>query len=391
MSEQDLPSSEPQQVQQSPTRRERRSAQSSLRSSKSGSPRGARSPTSMSPKSGTRSPRSPRQSPRRSPPDVDPQVVSSYSEQFLAGQPVDCYDPELLAVVVRDLEIHRDNLMISGRFRESLASQKAVDTAREQQLRSCKMRTQSEVQEEIDAKMDSAEQDYDEFKKRMHDKEMELELELRDKIEALKEKQAEELAQHDEDWQKESKQRLYNRSSQKVRYLRVQQALLMNAKRFDEAEQVFNEAEKLVQHEASENHRHMVTDWLQSRSLLQQKHEEEMDTLLKACETRRGEFRFEMMRIERRHQNRMSALHIEEELAKDPERLWILKHRNDGDQITNVMGCGKVVKLHVVPRVCEFNTLPLAPLPVPPSPRSPKKQAAAEEQQQEAHQEEEQH
>ena len=49
------------------------------------------------------------------------------------------------------------------------------------------MRTQSEVQGEIDAKMDSAEQDYDEFRKRMHDKEMELELELRDKIEALKE------------------------------------------------------------------------------------------------------------------------------------------------------------------------------------------------------------
>lgn len=378
MSEHDSSSSAARQGQRSPEKKGRSPVNSSLRSPKSGSPRSPRSSTSLSSK-GQSPKRSPRQSPRRSPPDVDPQVVSNLSEQFLAGKPVDCTDPELLAVVCRDLEVHRDNLMVSGHFRESLASQKAVDAAREQQLFSCKLRTHAEVNEELGEKRDSAEHDYEEFKRIMHDEEMKLELKLRDQIEALRERQEEELERHDEEWQTGAKLRLYNRSSQKVRHLRVQQALLMNAKRFDEAEQVFDEAERLVQHEASENHRQMVTDWLQSRSLLQQKHAEEMDTLLKACETQRGEFRFKMQTIERRHQNRLSALQIEEANASDPDKLWIVKHRNDGDQIANIMGTGKIVKLHVVPHVCDFNTLPLAPLPVPRSPRSQKRREEATE------------
>ena len=321
--------------------------------------------------------RSPRHRQQRSqPPPTDSDDVSALSQQFLAGKPVNCDDPLLLAATVRDLENHRDNLMLEGSFNESLRAQKAVDTARAQQLDSCKKKNQSEVQEELNAKKDSAQQDYDQFRREMKEKEADLEQKLQDQIQATKARQQQELEDHDQQWQSEVKQRQFNRSSQKLRVLRTQQVLLMNAKRFDEAAQVCKIADNVVQRETQANHQQMMSEWLKSRALLQQRHEEEMDTLMKACETRRGEFRHWVDVSEKRHINRRNALQIEEQAAKDPERLWILRHRNDGDQIVNVMGATRSVKLNRTANVNDFNTLPLPPLPIHGSARRTKPQTA---------------
>lgn len=319
--------------------------------------------------------RSPRNRQRTAPPP-NGDDVSALSQQFLSGKPVNCDDPLLLAATVRDLENHRDNLMLEGSFNESLRAQKAVDTARAQQLDSCKKKNQEEVQEELNAKKDSAQQDYDQFRREMREKEAELEQKLQDQIQATKARHQQELEEHDQQWQSEVKARQYNRSSQKLRVLRTQQVLLMNAKRFDEAAQVCKIADNVVQRETAESHQQMLTKWLQSRALLQQRHEEEMDTLMKACETRRGEFRHWVEVSEKRHINRKNALQIEEAAAKDPERLWILRHRNDGDQIVNVMGTSRSVKLTRTANVNDFNTLPLPPLPMPGSARRTKPQTA---------------
>jgi hypothetical protein len=304
---------------------------------------------------------------RRPPPDVDRGAVPNLTQQFLASKPVACEDPELLAVVVHDLEDQRDRLMLDGSFMESMKAQRAVDAARAQQLDSVKRRNQSEAQDEIRAKQASVQHEYDQFLRDMREQEQDLENRIQQQIQETKNRQRQELEEHDQDWQADQKQRLFNRTSQKLRILRTQQQLLMNARRFDEAAHVCRIADGLAVEECSASHRQMLVAFLQSRGLLEQRHEQNMDTLMKAAENRRGEFQHTKEAGSRRFRNRIAILQLEEAVAKDPERLWVLKHRNDGDQVVNCSGTASR-PARLPPRtanVRSFNVLPLPPLTVP--------------------------
>ncbi|OHT16588.1 hypothetical protein TRFO_41724 [Tritrichomonas foetus] len=301
----------------------------------------------------------------------DPDNIASLSTKFLNGEKVNSTDPELLAAVVLDLEEQRDQLMMDGSFSKSLKAQKVVDAAKAQQLDAVKLQTQNEQQETLNMKKETLQSEYDNFQQQMKEKEQQLEANIHQQIEALKEKHIQELEDHDQGWQSEIKARQFNRSSQRLRVLRTQQNLLMNAKRFDEAAQVCKIADGVAAQETQESHRQMLTAFKNSRAKLEEKQVNEMDTLMKACEVRRGEFKYQKETMEKPFINRLNYIQIEEKIASDPERLWVLKHRNDGDQITAYSATARGVRPNMTKKnnVAEYNTLPLPPLPVPPSPR----------------------
>jgi hypothetical protein len=304
---------------------------------------------------------------------VDPEAgtVTNLSQQFLTSKPVSCDDPELLASVVLDLENHRDQLMLDGAFLDSMKAQKAVDAARSQQLDAVKKRNQAETLDDIRAKQAAVQDEYEQFQKEMKEQEQDFEIRVQEQVQQAEAKQQQEIEEHDQEWQAEPKQRLFNRSSQQLRILRTQQQLLMNARRFDEAAQVCRIADSLAARETQGSHRAMLVAFLQSRYMLEQRHVENRDTLMKAVETRRGELRHIREIRTRRFRNRIANLQIEEEVAKDPERLWVRKHRNDGDQVVNCTGAvSRSSKLPPKqPNVCGFNVLALPPLVIPGSPR----------------------
>jgi hypothetical protein len=107
----------------------------------------------------------------------------------------------------------------------------------------------------------------------------------------------------------------------------------------------------------------MQTDFEASRVLLDRKHADEMDTLVQACDVKRGEFGYIRETLARRFTNRFSALRAEEQSAGDAEKLWARTHRTDGDPIVSVIGTPrKKVIVSKAPNIAEFNTLPLPPL-----------------------------
>jgi hypothetical protein len=204
--------------------------------------------------------------------------------------------------------------------------------------------------------------------------ENDLEMSIQEQVENTRERHRRELAEHDQSWTGDRKQRQYNRASQQLRILRVQQQLLANLRRFDEAEQVSTIADRLEDLQTHESHFQMATSFGASRTLLLKRQANEMDTLVKACEVRRGNF-VSMKEVRtRRFINRFSALQFEEDIASDPEKLWARGHRYDGDPLVNL--CGKPRPASMVtlraPNVVRFNRLKLPPVPVPQSPRAPK-------------------
>lgn len=320
-----------------------------------------------------RAPRSPRQTRQRTapPPEED---LAALSKKFLAGEKVTETDPDILACVVRDLEDRRDQMMLEGSFFQSLKAQQAVDNAKKQQLDACKKSAQTDRQNDLSQRKESAQQEYNEFNQQMKERENEMNQRLDEQVKELKDRHQREMQEHDAEWQSETKARQFNRSSQRLRILRTQQQLLMNAKRFDEAAQVCRIADGVAAAETAESHHQMLTAYNQSKTLLLHKQEEEMDTLNKACEVKRGEFKYMKDTLTLRFTHRFENLQNEEEVAKDPERFWVLKHRNDGDQVVNSVGT-RTSRNTIArsARVEEFNTLPLPPLPIASSPRNTKR------------------
>jgi hypothetical protein len=255
--------------------------------------------------------------------------------------------------------------MDEGKFRESARAELAVDSARAQLLAAAKRRNQASVQQDVQRRQAESQQEYEEFCQEMKQKEQDLELRIKEQTQQMRERHERERDEHDADWKVEPKQRQFNRASQKLRILRVQQQLLMNSRRFDEAAQVCKIADRLVAAEAAESHFRLLTEFQASRTVLEQRQSDELDTLLRACDVARQELSYMKEKANRRFLNRFAALQVEEEAARDADRLWVLKHRNDGDQIVNLCGTTRTRggRLSKAADVTTFNTLPLPPLP----------------------------
>jgi hypothetical protein len=205
----------------------------------------------------------------------------------------------------------------------------------------------------------------------MDRRDRELEVVLQEKNDALTQRQTVDRKIHDRKWRSDPVMRLYNRASQKLRTLRVQQQYLMSSRRFEEAAQVAGLADRQWEEETIENQFQRFVSYRESRKRLDQKHSQQNDTLWQAGETKKGVLTCERERRTRRFTKRMVNLTAEEERAKDPDRLWALAHRRDGDPVVNLVGSSRspLVRIPKKADVSLFNTLPLPPLPPAHSPR----------------------
>jgi hypothetical protein len=291
--------------------------------------------------------------------------VSSLTAKFLAGDRVTCDDPEQLAPAIWDLNNRLDEKMEERDFWGSLRALRAIDTARGHLIVCLKKRNQLAVQQAVHERQATNQRAYEDFCEAIRQQQEALEEQIQQQIQQLRDQHEHEYAKHDAAWGVEPKQRQFNRSSQKLRILRIQQQLLMNARRFDEAAQVCGIADRLAVAETASSGRQMLTEFDASKTLLEKRQANEMDTLLKACEVRRGELRHTRERLARRFENRTVALGAEEDTAKDPDALWARGHRTDGDQIVAICGGPRKRPAPIFrgADVAEFNTLPLPALP----------------------------
>jgi hypothetical protein len=246
-----------------------------------------------------------------------------------------------------------------------------MESARAKMLDALQKRNQEAVQEDLAAKQEASQQEYEKFNQEQTEAERHQEEVLQARSDSLAARHMQEYGGHDEVWRSGRQQRLYNRASQKVRILRVQQQYLLSAKRFEEAAQVCQIADRLAREETIENHYQRVCAYQQSRARLEDKHARDEETLRHLALTKRVEMESARQKGEARFRKRFSNLTLEQERTKNAERLWNLTHKHDGDPVVALIGTTRkrAVSIPKKANVTTFNTLPLPPLPESGTPR----------------------
>jgi hypothetical protein len=285
------------------------------------------------------SPSSPRRQ-RATPPAGAPSLAS----RFLAGRPVRCDDPEALAATVWELEDRLEGSADDTRFTDSGRTERAVETARAQLLESLERQPASR-QAEILARQADSRREFEEFSRTMAYREQQLEARLRAQVQQLRDRHARECTEHDQQWLVEPKQRLFSRSSQKLRILRLQRQLLLTSHEPGSGSSSERSGERTP------------ADFDGSRAHLDQKHADELESLLQACDLKRGEFRYIRDTLARKFAGGP------DQPPPDAERLWArAKKGGDAEQGPGLPPTKKKVQVTKTTNAADFNTLPLPPL-----------------------------
>ena len=308
-----------------------------------------------------------RRSPRtRQRPPVDEAAVDAVCTCCINGTAVTETDPNTIAAAVVELENQRNDLMAEGHIRESLEHQKAVDRAKDALTTAQKKQAQSEYQATLQEKKRQNERQTKELYAQIDRAEQEFTEKSKESMERLQKQQQNELDQYDAEWQSESKIRQFNRISGRLRALRHQQDLLLAAKRFDEADQVMRIADQQEKIETQQSSKAMLDAFLAGRKKLEQKHENERINLMSSLDGKRQEMRACYAQQKLACENRAKVLESEERLARDPEHVWIMSHRNEESLTTihrQAAGKPSLMTRTLAPK--PYGTLSLPPLQIP--------------------------
>jgi hypothetical protein len=193
-------------------------------------------------------------------------------------------------------------------------TERAVDIARAQLLESLKVPDRPAP--EGLSRANDERRELEEFTRTMALREQQLEVRLRTQVQQLREKQARELANHDQQWLVEPKQRRFNRSSQKLRILQLQRHLVLTSPRIDSPT-------------PSERGAREAQDFQSSRAALEQKQADELETLIHACDLRRDEFRYIKDTLAKRFSSRTGLPKPEDQPLADPDGFWAKARRGE--------------------------------------------------------------
>lgn len=309
---------------------------------------------------------------RTSGPIPTSEEVAPLSELFLKGQVVKNDSPETLAIVVRNLEDKRDDLINEGQIEKSMRVQTAVENARAQQLQALKKSIQDDQIQSVKSRQEETKTGYNELNKNYQIRLQELEEHIKQQQAQLDQRQQQEIQDFNAEWTSDLKQRLYNRSSQQLRVLRLQQQLLLSAKRFSEARQVASLGNQLEKQEISQNHRQMILDYKKALYSLQTKHKKEKDVLDQIAEEQRMNLTRKKETMELPFENRFKVLQTEQENTRDTEKVWNrVKRSVEADPIAYVVGeKQKAPKVQTRNVKADSGILVLPPLPI----QTPRKQ-----------------
>ncbi|EAY02385.1 hypothetical protein TVAG_030580 [Trichomonas vaginalis G3] len=292
-----------------------------------------------SPTTGNFSPKSPRRTKRLSNtlPDIserqeDPEIdffihdnsdlASTVATQILLGTPVSTRNPEILQLSLASLEQKRNAFYKNKEFHQAELVEQAISRAKDLLLESMKDLIQNHEMSCVELRAQHIATDttiFDHSKEYEKDK---LEDRVEKAIENMKKRHEQELKQHTEMWNSDVKLREFNKISPKLRGMRDQQIRYIRAKKFDDADQMGKEADKLYQRELSQSKSRHYKAYMESRERLLQRQKQEIETLISATKDRRYVFQKTVEKNRDLFHNREKVLQIYRSLASDREKLW---------------------------------------------------------------------
>lgn len=321
-----------------------------------------------------KSSRAPRRSPRNTSKsnravETTAEDPEGLAEEFENGASVSNADSQTLAQTVVELENRRDNMVSSGKMKDSLKVQMAIENAKAAQRESCKRETQKQALKENQDKQQKVREELRRIQQNMNEAEEGLKKKNNEYIESMQSRHKDERSKLDKKWKNDKYvQRRYNRSSQQLRTLRLTQERLIRAKKFSESENIGQIADRLEKEETNRNYNLMLEDYSSSVKALEERQREELELAETVNSRKLDEFHTFVELKKRPYIKRLYNLKKEEEeIAASPDNVWNLKHRNDGDLVSSIVGPrsnNQTMNSTRKVRELDYNTLKLPQLPI---------------------------
>ena len=289
--------------------------------------------------------------------------IEKTSTKFLLGEKINDIDLQILNLVIIDLENRRNRLTEQGLLKESIHVQNAIERARQTQIEISKLEAQKIALLDIKIRKGHSETDKVIINHVQNAKFTNLEIKFENQMKTLLEKHNIEIQNLEKDWTSELKNRRYKQISLTLRNLRDQQEKLIISKRFDEADYVKNQADLLQKEEEQIMIQRRQLDYQNSLEKLLLKQKNEINTLNSAKITKLNVLK-KLSEVENEtFINRSKAIKFHEDIAKDKDKLWKLKHKNDNQLLMlNKEIISKSKKSKINSSRPEYKSLKLPPL-----------------------------
>ena len=286
----------------------------------------------------------------------------------LEGEDVSYLDSPTLHKLAEALRQHRNQVVAEGRDSE------AADTAfmRVKALDDERMKSDAakDRQDQLSERIQQARQDLRNLEETIRVQERNMKAEMATQLSEMEEKHAKEIENMADEFETPERMRRYNRVSQTLRAMRIQQIKLLNAHRYDEMAQVRQQADALEQKEALTNEDKLERDFEEALAAVKRRQEVDMAKLKQAQAVQVDRYNAAKNFDLRVARQRLKKLEIEMEEANNPEKVWSRFYRTESQKLgkrARARSCRGIAKRSV--QTQEFNKLNLPPLAEPNSAR----------------------
>lgn len=260
---------------------------------------------------------------------VDQDRVNAVAEEFLKNGHVSERDMQVMAAVIVRLEELRDQAIEEYNCMVCKKAVAAYQRAKNHQILLLKQVAQEDFIHMIKLKKDENNETISNLQESYKNNEVELKKKCEKQMDMLREKHERELQALDEEWLSESKLRQFNKVSQELRALRLQQEKFMCARMFEDADNIRMIADRRQELEQIAMHKCMIQEYNRAKNKLIQKHKEEEETLREVQSKRydvlKSNYDIKLDILNKRSRN----LNKDELIGSEPEKLWSVKHRTD--------------------------------------------------------------
>lgn len=263
---------------------------------------------------------------------------------------------ELLAV----LKAEREEMLAIGNGPESDTANKAMEHVRTLANNALKGEARDSIRKEIKGQMQRAHKDIHRLEVQIAGQEEQMQSQFDSQMKRLKARQKQELNDLYDEWASPEKDRKYMRASNALKELRRQAELLLRERKYSESKKVHMVADERAREEADLKRLEMEEDFDKQLRNLLAAHAKQVDDLKLKHHVKEGEYQAAKQHDLRVASRRIEKLKIDKRATDDPDKVWTLHHRNDGDALYMVSREINTNKKILDTR--EFNTLPLPPL-----------------------------
>ncbi|EAY15907.1 hypothetical protein TVAG_165350 [Trichomonas vaginalis G3] len=227
--------------------------------------------------------------------------------------------------LLTQLKENRDALIEEGRATEASAYNDAYKYTWESYQDAYKRKVFKEAKMCSVRRIANAKNLYDE-KKEGYEKEEEVIVEsLKKRIEKLQIKHQQQIDDYEREWRDPAKIRKYNKTSGKLKELRLQAKMLMKTHRYNEAQMIEAEANRLQEIETKKQQKQMIDDHLAGLNYLIAQQHEELRLVRMSNDIKISTFRTDKVKELDVCQKRIMNAEVSSEFVKKPDQVWAKK------------------------------------------------------------------